>query len=361
MIYRGFIIMGLLVLAGCTANQSLSTGSVEPVGADAPTGHGLHYYLPKTAIQVEMIAEKRIQKVGPFYRFAQRFLNISDVITEDKEEWQIVGAKIHTVGVPDKAKLFRVNTSGAPSMAALNLTPEGVLKGLNWSGSTHSAEKTTPLMQEKVIEKDDVNFRDAPLTEEQLIKSSTAAMAEEVAKEIYHLREMRHAVISGEVTVGGSLEAALDEMARLEEAYLALFTGKVKTQRVSRFYDYVPGPEKSINTVLLRFSAQNGFLDHMDVSGTPVYLEVEVGEELPSEDFLALEDEKSPNRRGLAYNVPALARVKIIDRTLLLNSGEVYLAQYGQLLRLPANLLDAPNVGVELDPATGALKRIFYK
>jgi hypothetical protein len=122
----------------------------------------------------------------------------------------------------------------------------------------------------------------------------------------------------------------------------------------------VPGPEKSVNTVLLRFSSQKGFLDQMDVSGTPVYIEVEVGE-VPDQNFIALENDKSLNRGGLAYNVPARAQVKIIDRTLLLNSGEVFLAQFGQLLRLPANLLDAPNVGVELEPATGALKRIFYK
>jgi hypothetical protein len=295
-----------LALAGCSSNQPLSKGSVERVGADAPTGHGLHYYLPKTAIRVEMMAEKRIQKAGPFYRFAQRFLNISDVITEDKEEWQIVGAKIHTFGVADKGKLFRVNTSGVPSMAALHLTSEGVLQGLNGSGNTDLTTQMSVVLPEKVIGKDDVNFSDAPLTEEQLIKSSTAAMAEEVAKEIYHLREMRQAVISGEVTIGGSLEAALSEMARLEEAYLSMFTGKVRTQRVSGYYDYVPGPDRSINTVLLRFSSQKGFLDRMDVSGTPVYLEVEVGEEVPNEDFIALEDDKSPNRRGLAYNVPAV-------------------------------------------------------
>lgn len=360
MIYKGLLIIGLAVLAGCASNQGVSTGSIEHVSADAPNGHGLYYYLPKTAIQAEMIAEKRIQKAGPFYRFAQRFLNISDVITEDKEEWQIVGAKIHTIGVPDRGKLFRVNTSGTPSMAALNMTNEGLLQGLNGSNATPYASEVPILDSERIIEAADVDFRDAPLTEEQLIKSSTAAMAEEVAKEIYRLREMRIDLVSGEVAVGGSIETVLAEMARLEQAYLALFTGKVVTQRVSQFYDYVPGPEKSVNTVLLRFSAQNGFLDKMDVSGTPVYLEVEVGE-VPDQNFIALEDDKSPNRSGLAYNVPARAHVKIIDRTLVLSTEEVFLAQFGQLLRLPANLLDAPNVGVELDPATGALKRIFYK
>lgn len=360
MIYKGLLIIGLAVLAGCAANQPVSTGSAEVVGGDSPSGHGLYYYLPKTAIQAEIIAEKRIQKAGPFYRFSQRFLNISDVITEDKEEWLIVGARIHTIGVPDRGKLFRVNASGTPSMAAIHVNNEGVLEGVNWSEAMLFAPEVPVIDQEQIIEAEDVDFRDAPLTEEQLIKSSTAAMAEEVAKEIYRLREKRTDILSGEVALGGSVETVLKEMARLEQAYLSLFTGKVVTQRISQFYDYVPGPEKSVNTVLLRFSAQNGFLDKMDVSGTPVYLEVEVGE-VPDQNFIALEDDKSPNRRGLAYNAPARASVRIIDRTLLLSTEEVFLAQYGQLLRLPATLLDAPNVGVELEPATGALKRIFYR
>jgi len=360
MINRIYIIIGLIFLVGCSSKQNLSTAKVEPVNSEAPTGHGLYYYLPKTAIQVEVIAEKRVQKAGPFYRFAQRFLNISDVITENKVEWQIIGAQVSTTGVRDSEKLFRVVSSGTPSMAALNLTKQGVLSGINCKSTNDDLLEKVTTDEDEIIEASDINFNDVPLTQEQLIKSSTAAMAEEVAQEIYNLRDMRKDIISGEVSVGDSPEVVLAEMDKLEQAYMSLFTGRVQTQRVSRLYTYLADSEKSVNTVLLRFSSEKGFLDKMDVSGTPVYFEMEVGE-VANQDFISLEDVKSSDNRGLAYNVPAPAQVRIVDRTLLLIKKEVALAQYGQLLRLPADLLDQSNVGIELDEATGALKRVFYK
>ena len=348
----------MIALAGCSSNQSISTGSVVPVASELPNAHGLYYYLPKTALQIELIAEKRVQKAGPFYRYAQRYLNISDVITEDKDEWVIVDAQVTTVGEPDKSKLFRVNSSGFPSMAALNLTEEGVLLGVNLPPKKEASALESPKVSTKPVSLADVNFNDAPLTEEQLIKSSTLAMAEELAKEIYHLREIRNEILKGEMETGANMKELLAEMDRVEKAYLSLFTGKTVTERVSAFYHFLPEPEKSINTVLLRFSDRNGFLDKMDVSGTPIYIEVEVAQ-TDSNNYVALENDKSPNRRGLVYNNPAKANVRIIDRTLLLRSQEVLLGQHGQVLRLPADLTDAPGVGVELDPATGALKRVF--
>lgn len=369
--------LGLAALAACTSGRPLSQGTAQPVGSEEPNAHGLYYYLPTTSLQIEITAEKRIRKAGPFYRFSQRYLNITDVKTEDSEEWSLVDAKVRTVGQPDKSRLFKVNTVGFPSMAALTLSKEGVLLGLNlpphrqFSRDAEHPFGFEPSMgwghprgdgkaTKEALTLAEVNFNDVPMSEEQLIKSSTTAMAEEVAKEIYRLREIRTEIISGELQVSGDVKVLLEEMDRLEKAYLSLFVGKEIRERVTRVIDYYPGPERSINTVLIRFSDKKGFLDKMDVSGTPVYLEVEVLDG-NNTDYVALETPKSENTRGLTYINPAKARVRVIDRTVQMLSEEVFLAQYGQLLRLPADLIDGPGVGVELDPATGALRRIFNK
>ncbi len=370
--------LGLAALAACTSGQPMSQGTAQPVGAEEPNAHGLYYYLPTTSLQIEITAEKRIRKAGPFYRFSQRYLNITDVITEDTEEWVLVDAKVKTVGIPDKSRLFRVNTTGFPSMAALTLSEEAVLLGLNLSpqrqfsrGAEQPYESDSPMgpkysrghgnaFNKEPLTLAEINFNDVPMSEEQLIKSSTTAMAEEVAKEIYRIREIRTEIISGDLQVSGDVKVLLEEMDKLEKAYLSLFVGKEIKGRVTKVFDYYPGPERSINTVLIRFSDKKGFLDKMDVSGTPVYLEVEVLDG-NNTDYVALETPKSENNRGLTYINPAKARVRVIDRTVQLLSEEVFLAQYGQLLRLAADLTDGPGVGVELDPATGALRRIFTK
>ena len=163
---KWFIFMAIMMLSGCASNKQTSKGVVSQSVGVVPTGHGLWYYLPKTVVRVEITAEKRVAKTGTFFRFSQRFLNITDVITEDKEEWRIVGAKISTFGVPDEKKLFLVSTEGAPAMAALSLTQNGVLKSVNIS------EKRQPRffnenkkISEEVISLKNISFDDVPFTD----------------------------------------------------------------------------------------------------------------------------------------------------------------------------------------------------
>lgn len=352
----------LIAIVGCTSNKDLSRGSVSSVPGEGPDGHGLWYNLPKTVIRVEMVAEKVVVKPGPFYRYSQRLLNITDVKTEPLEEWRIAGASVSAYGMPDPKRQYRISVEGSPSLAAVSLTSDGILAGININGY-HSRE-ITESKPEEVITLESVNFQNVPFTEEQLIKSSTAAMAEEVAKEIYRLRQLRNQLLQGELEAlpadEGSYRQTLAEIDRQEKAFMELFTGKEVIQTVKRCYDFVPEEGQNLNTVLLRFSHQNGFLDAMDMSGTPVYIEVNV-DTRQFKNFVAEETSKSLNTSGLVYCKPVVAEVKIIDRTLLLTQQEVQLAQFGKLLRLPSGMLDQKNVGVVLDVATGNLIQVFYK
>lgn len=361
---RAFVIILTLFLSlsACSTGQKVvHSGVVKQTNTTTPSHHGLWYYLPKTVVQVEMVAEKRVYKAGPFYRFSQRFLNISDVVTQDKEEWVLVDAKISTFGKADYTRLFSVSTSGQPALAAINTSQDGVLLSINHPSNYISPNSDAKSLDD-FISLESVNFNETPFSEEQLIKTSNTAMAEEVAKEIYRLRALRKDLLQGDLDLlppdGIAYEKALADIDRLEKSYLQLFVGKKEVQRVSRFYDFTPDESSSLESVLLRFSDRNGFLDGQDVSGTPVYIEVEIknGEK---QNFVKSEDVKDKSNRGLVYCQPATAEVKIIDRTLLLSSQEVSLAQFGQLLRMPADLLDSQKVGVVLNPSTGAIEKIL--
>jgi hypothetical protein len=360
--FKWIVPVSLIVLIGCSTNQKVSNGTVSRDSGEVPSEHGLYYNLPKTVIRVEMIAEKVVVKAGPFFRYSQRLLNITEVETENLEEWRIVGANVYTIGLPDAKRQYRVSTTGSPSMAALNLTSQGVLAGVNIN------DFSEPVFQDSVI-KDiitsaQIDFNEVPYTADQLIKSSTAAMAEEVAKEIYRLRLLRNQILKGELETlppdDGAYQLTLSEIDKQEQALVELFTGKVIKQTIKKSFNFTPESDQILNTVLLRFSPQNGFLDPMDVSGTPVYIEVDVNTK-NIKDFVAEETSKSLNKTGLVYCIPVTAEVKIVDRTLLLTKKQVYLAQFGRVLRMPADLLNGPGVGVELDLSTGALKRVFYK
>jgi len=98
----------------------------------------------------------------------------------------------------------------------------------------------------------------------------------------------------------------------------------------------------------------------MDVSGTPVYIEIETNTK-NSFNYILEEDKNTENKTGLAVCNPTPATVRIIDRTLLLCESKVFLGQFGQIYRLPKDLLNNTNVGIILDEKTGAIKEIKIK
>jgi hypothetical protein len=355
------VVLVTFLMVGCSTGQKVvNSGIVTQSDFSSPNGHGLWYYLPKTVITVTVTGEKQVQKAGPYYRYSQRFLNITDVITEDQEKWVLTGATVATEGVADSSRLFKVSTKGQPAMAVLNRSNDGVLLSVN-----ARPVKRTKLISEPLpiheIDLNSVNFNEAPFTEEQMIKTSTAAMAEEVAKEIYRLRALRLDILEGNADLlppdGESYRITLDEINRLEKVCLELFIGKTEVQKVAHTYTYTPSANSDLNSVLFRFSEADGFVDASNVTGTPVYIQVEVAT-TGAVNYVAQEDKKEPYNRGLVYCEPAAAQVKIIDRTVLLTSEQVLLAQFGKLLRLPADLLDTQQMGVQLQPETGALVKV---
>ncbi|MGQ1947939.1 DUF4831 family protein [Geofilum sp. OHC36d9] len=355
------VVLVAFLMVGCSTGQKVvNSGIVTQSDSQSPNGHGLWYYLPKTVIKVTVTAEKQVQKSGPFYRYAQRFLNLTDVITEDHEKWVLTGARVSTEGVADRSRLFHISTKGQPGMAVLNRSVDGVLLSVN-----AQPVKRKRLMSVNVpgneIDLNSINFNEAPFTEDQLIKTSTTAMAEEVAKEIYRLRALRQDILEGNADQlppdGQSYRITLDEINRLEKACLELFIGKKEVQEVVHTYIYTPSAGSDLNSVLFRFSEAKGFVDASNLTGTPVYIQVEASTS-EAVNYVAQEDKKESDNRGLVYCEPVAAQVKIIDRTLLLTSEQVLLAQFGKLLRLPADLLDTPQMGVQLQPETGALVKV---
>lgn len=351
-----------LSLLACTTQLPVTEARVDRAAPGATSLEGIYYFLPKTAIRVEVTADKIIEKTGPFYRYSQRYLNLSEVITEDSEAWQIRSASITTAGIPDAERRFRITAQGAPAAAAVSLTPDGILKGLNlfmdlpFQAPFHSDFSPSTASSRAVT------FDDVPYTEEQLQKTSTAAMAEEVAKEIYRLRNNRTRIVESEAQLlppdEGAYHIVLQELEKQENKFLSLFKGKRETQTITKTFTFIPDTLKEGNQVLFRFSAQNGFLEPLDVSGTPVYIDINADDKSTDEKIIT-PGEKEEMPRGLVYCIPSAAKVKVIDRTVLLAESRVQLAQFGKLHRLPASLVNNPSTIVVADPATGGIMKIM--
>jgi hypothetical protein len=263
--------------------------------------------------------------------------------------------------------MFQVTIDGVPSGAAVNLTPEGILKGINMPNNTHPQPntgehtQTVTTFEEISTSPDDLTFDETPFTEEQLIKTSGAATAEEVAAEIYRLRDARRRLLDSDMQTlppdDGAYKRILQGLDKMEKEYLSLFRGKQETITVSKTFTFFPDLGAPNNQVLFRFSSQKGFTDTSDMSGTPVYIEVQFDKEA-IENNPTIPERTEEERSGMIYCRPVKATVKVIDRTLLLNEKEFQIAQFGSLHQLPPSLLDNPNTSIQLDPVTGALIEI---
>lgn len=349
-----------LALSNADAKDK-ETISITPVSQDADAANdGIIYSLPKTIVRVKVEAEVTIKKAGPYYRYSNKYLNLTDVITEDSKKWKISNVSIETYGKADNARRFKI--SGAP-FPSVTLTGDNVLCGIN-------AKCKQVIDDEVVFANNNVNlpeitFDDVRLGGNVLTKTSTAAMAEEVAHSIYKLREKRFSLLGGEdATVlhdEGSYDRVLKEISALEAEYMSLFTGKTETVKVVKYYEMEPGAVSLNNTVLFRFSENEGFMGVMDITGKPVYIDLEFNTD---RKVNAYEDNTKQRKQkpvtGLRYIIPGEVTVKIIDRNIQIAEKTILCTENGQEATLPLEML-TDGYSIRFDVTNGSVISISTK
>ncbi len=361
-----FALIAAISFSTVLFSQKKGSAQVEVKPTSQITDAGLQsltYMLPQTIIQVDITMEKRIMKAGPYYRYSQRLLNLSAAITEDSEEWLIKDVRISTAGKADKSKQFSIFATGNTSANMLTLSSDGVLMGINNTPIFTTELPTSKSNLEPLPA--DVNFDNVALSEDLLYKTSSAAMAQEAANMVYKLRKSRVEILSGEMENlppdGEAYKTVLHEIEKQEKDFISLFAGKTITLTQTQRFELTPDPLSSYaNHVLCRFNKQKGLVDAMDVTGTPIYLKLDIvnKDDLKNKQ---LEPSKNPQKNGLFYTLPSWGTVQILDKNTTIISEKVALAQYGQLVSMPASILEKEGVVVEISPATGALISVGSK
>ncbi|MBP5366034.1 MAG: DUF4831 family protein [Bacteroidales bacterium] len=352
-------ILALLSFLPATAKDKADI-KVIPAAEDFDAiNNGIIYSLPQTIIRVRIEAELTIQKAGPFYKYSNRYLNLNNVIIEDSKKWSIKSASIETYGKADMKKRFKVVATNS-TLPAIVLSTDNTIVGVN------ARERVKRECDETVFDKDEeLTFDDVRLDKSILTKTSSAAMAEETAVMIYKLREKRMMLLGGdEATIlhdEGSYKQVLAQIEKQENDLVSLFAGREKKIKVVKYFDITPESASSNGNVLLRFSEKDGFLDVMDLSGKPVYVDIAFNEPPRINEYGAQSKQrKAAPLYGLRYIIPGSINVKIIDRNILLTEKNILCTQNGQVATLPADMLADKDVSILFDNATGAIKQIKY-
>jgi len=332
------ILTGLLLSASAYAQTEVTAGVTR--GKD----YGVTYALPKTAIDIEVKANKVTYTPGEFSKYADRYLRLTDVSGEPQEYWELVSVKAKSVGIPDSDHTYFVKLKDKTVAPLIELTEDGIVKSIN---VPLSPKKSAPIQPATTLRKK-VNPRDF-LTEEILMAGSTAKMAELVAKEIYNIRESKNALVRGQADNmpkdGEQLKIMLANLEEQEAAMTEMFSGTLNKDE--QIFTIRLNPEKEMdNEVAFRFSRKLG--------GEPVYITLK-----NLKTVNVPEDDGKKKVDGIAYNVPGKAQVTLIEGKKEWFNGELPVTQFGTIEYLaPALFNKKSTVQVTFNPATGGLIKV---
>ena len=98
--------------------------------AEKHNEYGLIFSLPKTHLDLEVVATKTIRKAGPYCQYAEKYLGIPGAITQDSEEWSIASVKAIPYGLPDPEEQYLMQFKSG-SEGYIVLDENGLLLSIN--------------------------------------------------------------------------------------------------------------------------------------------------------------------------------------------------------------------------------------
>ncbi len=332
---RKFVVVALSMMAmmsGMVVSAADRSKNAEP---------RLTYSLPRTVLSIEVEMERVTVKAGPYYRYAERYLNVKDAASEDAVIWKVKGIRLRTKGEADPEKTFNVR-----SAKQLTKNKKGVILGWNCAPQTSNANVVKEPKKFIAIESSDINPK--AYSEDQLMANSVSQMAQSAAKEIYRIRDSRVSLATGDMlhmpADGRSMELMFEEMDKAESRLMSLFVGKKHKDTIVKTFEYVPSKKDVKNEMIFRLSTANGLVGKDDLSGQPVYISIK----------LERNDKPSVKKDAgeLFYNEPGRAHVTIDVEESRVVDEDVSIAQNGSLQALPSSFVNAK---LQYDATTGAL------
>lgn len=330
-------IFGLLSLVCCPLSIMAQT-EVEPF-VPGSTLEGVTYYLPRTAFRVTVIAEKTTTRPGDFHKYADRYLRLQNVPTEESVKWNLKSITFEPYGKPDKNKAYSIKIKSKTVAPLVGLSRDGLLLSINCDAN-ESFLPDLPKPQKGQAPENPRSY----MTQEMLAAGSTAKMAELCAQEIYDIRDSKNALIRGEAENtpkdGAQLKLMLDQLDKQASVLESLFSGTTQTDTEVFSFFYDPQQETS-RDVLFRFSQKLGVLDADNLAGEPVIASIKVLETIPT----TVPSEEAAKKRakmdhGVYYNIPARAKINVTYNGQEFVNMETPMAQFGIVDILSNTLFD---------------------
>lgn len=357
----------LLLLAAAYAAFGVSAQQVSKLSATKANDYGIVYSLPQTALRITLEAEGTVKTPGEFYQYAARYLGpqaAKTAIAKASSTWELTSASITPVGVPQTSGETWLMQFKSGASAFLIVNEQGLPLALGTE--IDPAEDTDiPEMKRHTFNPVDGTAARYAMTEDMVQSSSMAKRAAMAAAQIMELRRSRQDYLTGQADQmpdGTALKIILDNINAQEEALTAMFLGTERKRTETTVVTVTPGAESEQGRVIARLNAVKGFVSADDLSGAPVYLNIDVTDRGKMPVNEKGETKKFP-KNGIVYRIPGAAQASVDFNGRTFCSRAVALAQAGVVFGLdPAIFTDKKSPAyVIFDPTTGGIRELGTK
>lgn len=243
---RTIIALGLLA---CSTHIAAQDVNIYTPGTD----EGIVYFLPKTALEVNIIATRISYQPGELCQYANRYLRMNNVNPQPETYWEIKQIDVRSIGVPDSTKAYIIKLKDKSTLSNIELTENGIAKAINTTFPKEYEQQQGYELEKSLPHESTRKY----MTEEILMAGSTAKMAELTAKEIYNIRESKNLILRGQADTmpkdGASLKLIMNNLDKQEKALTQMFAGT--TDREDKVFTLLVTPEDNTkDKIVLRFS-----------------------------------------------------------------------------------------------------------
>ena len=293
----------------------------------------LVYYSPKTSVSLDFTYTVETHEMGIYAKYAESMLGAKEVEKENTTICSLTDVRIGTTTAPDYSRPHKMTAETAVPLL-LNINEKGLLVGYNLP--YEPKEKPAPRKEAKENERPKRSGNKvAPFPEEVLKAANPLAQAHAVAEQIFHIRETRMYILSGEVehapADGNAMRYVLEELDKQERQLTELFVGKT-TKRVEHKRIIVEPESQKTQEHYWFFSEENGFTHPENIDADTITLRIT----LHPQEFAASETnakdakkKKGAEMSQLVYNLPGNGEAEVIFKGHTLAKRTVPMAQLG--------------------------------
>lgn len=292
------------------------------------------YTLPRTVINVKVAQEREVILRGPYARYASQYLGVTGAPMSDKESYRILGATLSWGVEPDIEATFALDSKSKERVKSFqwltanehmqsDLPQDNNYKGAKLGGENPFKDVGTSTVQQS-------SGNDLSFELMSGIEKSTEQMAADAAAVIFKIRKRRIELITGEQgenVFGAGLQAALDEMQRIEDEYVSLFLGKRYVQRTEHVFEVVPQAGEQ-RVVAFRFTSDGGVVPTTDLMASPISLEL-----TPIDSAVSVGDKSKSS--GVLYRVPLMEQITLSDGSTVYATKKIPVYQNGIFTQIP--------------------------